>query len=424
VRSGALWFRGSPGALAALVFLALLGAVVLVAGPAWAGSWKMALDQATGGVLLLGPGAAAIAAWTYARMTGAHWPRQLAGLDRGLRGWLSPVACVFAVALTALLLCVLAATTIASATGALASPRSLPMLAQPVAALGCEVVLGAVLGAHVRDWIAVPLAAVTCFLLAVISVDGLLPGLFRTGGVSGPLAGERFVLPTLLLQAAVLFVLSLALLTILVRPVAVTSPVRLFLPLAAATLLAVIGTVQLQSHGYARYEAQPGVPELTCRGSAPQVCTSRDTTRPLADLAAKLRTFSGPVTAAGATLPERFVQDLPGRVSNQDGVIILVGSEPVSATVSSGSAVLALATPRGCPAFSAERPPESALQVRAVLADWIAVQNRVGGTAVDPASPEGRWLTAPEAEQQQWVAQTYEQLRACDLKDLRLPFTP
>ncbi|MGO4258414.1 hypothetical protein [Marmoricola sp. RAF53] len=419
-----MWLRGAPGALAALGFLTFLGAVVLVAGPPWSGSWKMALDQATGVVLLVGPGAAAIAAWTYARMTGAQWPRQLAGVERGLRGWLSPVGCVLAVALAGLLLCVLAATTIASATGALASPGSLAMLVQPVAALGCEVVLGAVFGTYVRDWIAVPLAAVTSFLLAVVSVDGILPGLFRTGGVTGPLAGERFVLPTLYLQAAVLAAIGVALLTVLIRPATATSAVRHVLPVAAATTLAALGMTQLWSHGYTRYEAEPGGPRLACRGSAPQVCTSRDTTRPLGDLVAKLGKFSGPITAAGATLPERFVQDLPGRVPDRDGVVILVGSEPVSSTVSTGSAVLALATPRGCPAFSAERPPEQALQVRAVLADWIAVRNRLPGIAVDPASPEGRWFSTPAEEQQRWVARTYAQLRACDLTNLRLPFSP
>ena len=419
-----LWDGGRRWFLPRVLVLFTCGCVVMFAfGATWVGSWKMALDQATGGVFLLGAASAGLAAWTYARMRAEAWDRLTAGSARGLRGWIAPLLGICTAALVALGGCVLLATTMASLAGSRAAPITLGMTVQPASALICLTVLGATLGSLMNGWAAAPLAAAGALLLAVLSDTGLLPGLFRTGGVTGALQAQTFDRGVLGWQSAVLISVAGLLLLVLASHTVpgVRRPVLLGLAVLPL-LIAVVGWHELGTRGHERYRIQAGTPALTCAGARPRVCLSVDTTRPLDALAAELHRQAGPLTAVGAVVPETFQQLLFTPVPAGTGLILLTRDEQLSRTPAPSSASLSLAIPRDCPAYSAGRPPERALAVRGVLVDWIGSRNGVRATLSDGSPAERAWLGLPVAEQAAWVRDTYRKLSACELTTLTLPY--
>ncbi|MCZ4498096.1 MAG: hypothetical protein JWQ74_649 [Marmoricola sp.] len=416
------WDGGRRWLLPRLAALTAAGLVVLFAfGASWVGSWKMALDQATGSLALLGPAASGMAAWTYARLRDQLWDQYVAGTRRGIRGLLAPWAGVTLVGAGALALCVVIAVGAAQASGSRPVPHTLGMLLQPVAALACLTAFGALLGSRLQGWAAAPLAAAGSFLLGALSVGGTLPGIFRTGGVTGPLAGETFDRRVLITQTLVLVALTAVALLGLAGPGA--RRWSSWVVAAAAVGVVIAGWADLERHGYERYRPEAGVPALRCAGSRPAVCLSVDTTRPLAALAAEAARQAVALRAIGVDVPARLVDVRVLRAASPGAAVLnLVDDESLVRRASTTTVARALATPRECPAYSAARPPETALIARGVLADWIASRAGADASPSDPAPAEVQWLARPVAEQSAWVRETYRRLSTCDLAELTVPY--
>lgn len=417
-----LWAGGGSARLARWLLTLAAGCLVLgLGGATWMGSWKVALDWGTGTLILVGPVCAGICALTYSTMSSRRWDLLVAGMRRGYVAWLGPMLGVWVLGLAVMLACTGVVLATASALGANASPTMLWAVPLVSMTLAAQVGIGAVVGASLPRAFSVPLAVVTTFLLETLSVSGTIPGIFRTGGVTGPLAGETYDFSVLRLQALVCIAtaaacaLSLAFHIVLVR-----SSVALFAVLGALAL-AIPPWWALESTGHDRYIPEPS-PRLVCKGNAPRVCLSADTVRPLDGLSREMNRQAEPLLELGIEIPDRFVQSLPGARHESDGLVIFVDAGATAATIDPRTVSLALATPRACPQFFSKRAPVRALRSRGVLADWIATENNVPGIGVSKTSREGRWLNRPVSEQAAWLSSTYAALSDCRLNDLTVPF--
>jgi len=423
MRNALRWTGGPLWAVLAVVGLSGVGLLVLFGpGDRWTGSWKMALDQGTGTVVLIGPATAGLAAWCYARMRELSWDRWLAGVRRGLLGWLAPLVTVGLIGLAATTACTVVAVVLAQRAGASPVPHELGTFGQVAAVIGCQATTGALIGARLRTVAAAPTAVVSTLLLEVVTSPAHVGDVYRTGGVTGPLAAETFDLGTLARESLLLVLATGVLVLLLTRSVTPRLGRSRSVLLGAGAVAVLAGWLALNSYGFERYRPVAGEPTMSCRGHAPAVCTSTDTVRPLAALRSGLARQSRALERAGAVLPDRFVQDLPGRAPAEDGLIIMTTEEVLGEKVSAMSVAISLATPHACPGFTSDRVPGRALEVKSILVDWIADHGSPTARVMPGTSAEGRWLSRPFAEQAAWVRDTYALLTSCALDRLTLPF--
>jgi len=423
MRSLYLWAGGRSATFGQGLLAVVAGCVVLFLGrDLWVGSWKVALDWGTGTLILIGPVCAGASAAVYTTMSSRGWHVLVAGMPRGWASWMGPLLGVWALGFTAMAACTGGALATAWALGASASPKMLWAIPLVSLTLAAQVGIGAAIGMSVRRVFSIPLAVVSTFLLESLSVSGTIPGVFRTGGVTGNLAGETYDFGVLLLQAAVCAAIAGACSTALAFEVFPARPTASLLGVVGALALAVLPWWALESGDHDRYmfEADPG---LVCKGDAPEVCLSEDTVRPLDALSREMQRQAAPLVDLGIRLPDRFVQSLPGVRHEHDGLVIFVDEGASSATADPKSVSLALATPRACPQYFASNAPVKALRIRGVVADWIATQSKVAGIGVSRTSREGRWLALPVSEQAEWLHSTYAALSECQFGDLTIPFT-
>ncbi|KAA1427879.1 hypothetical protein [Nocardioides antri] len=414
---------GPPRVRAALL-AALVGAglvPVLDRDMPWLGSWKVALDQGTFSITTLGPVAAGIACSVYVRIRRSEVPELLAQARRPWLGWLAPGIGVWGLASLAVVLICAFTTTVTWAIGAHAYPDLFWVVPPALAVLAAEVAIGALIGSQVQHHWATPWAAVIVFMVYILSSVGVLPGVFRTGGVTGTLAGQTFHAPTFAWQALAGVGLAGGAMALsrweLFR---VSGPVS-----RGATGLALVGAVvamfQLRGDSDERYVFAATV-QYECREGEPTVCMLLETTRPLDDLSAKMRSLSDHLEAAGAQLPEQFRQRVPGEPDPHHGFLRMRGDAVLAATVDYLTAAESLAQPAGCSAYSSDDPrvlPEVWFTVDDVLVRWLLVQEGHETAPSDGALAD--WWALPRARQWPWVRATYDALRDCRLHALRLP---
>jgi hypothetical protein len=408
--------------IAALAALVGAGMVTLLAhGTDWLGSWRMALDQGTGSLALIGPVAAGWAALTYAGLAQQEWPAFAAGMSRLHRAWLDPLLVVWLAGLAALVVTTALALVLASLAGSRSDLPSLWILGEAAAVLAAQVGIGAVIGLLLRGLWAAPAAAVAVFALGPMSALGYLPGMFDTGSVSGSLVGQTWSAAVLGWQAVMTIGVAGLACSLLWWRVA---PTRHWV-WSAVTLVvgasAIGAWTALEAVGHERYAYDDKPTQWVCRGDAPQVCMDSYTVRPLDALAEEMSRHAAALIGVGATVPDTFDQAVPGKSPDPDhGVILFVSSGETNTSANNRSVSFSLAKPRGCEEFSSSSMPMKALRAQVFMADWIGTQ--AGDTVAAWNRAERNWLDLPVAEQADWVVTTYEQLADCDLDAITLPY--
>lgn len=413
------WLGDRRTVMLELVALVVVGVVpVLSRGTDWLGSWKMALDAGTFSLTLIGPIAAGIACATYVRLATSGVEPLVTTGPRPWWPWLRPALTIWSLAAVAMLVITVGVTTAARLAGAVPYYDTFWVVVPALCVLTAQVSVGVLLGGVGRRvWLA-PIAAAATFSLGVLGAVGVMPEIFRTGGLGVSYAGETFDGTTLGLQTGAALGVAAGLLLLSNRRLVARSATSRGV-VALAVLLGAGCYVVLGNGIHDRYRALAD-PQLVCRGDVVPVCMARETTRPLDDLVERMERLSVALRELGLDLPPRYVQPQAVRdPAEADGSLYLLDQE-LDATVSDELVALSLATPAHCAAYSADiAPPEAAFAARHLLARWLLLQVGLVQPRADDFDRE--WLESASEHQRSWVTTTYEQLRACDLDALRLP---
>jgi hypothetical protein len=380
-------------------------------------TWRQALDWGTGSTVLVGPVAAGLAAWTYARMRQAAFAEYVSATPKDLAGWTGPAVLVWLQASGALLVATAIATAHTALVGIPSHPGDLPILLQALAALATYVGLGACLGALVGQvWVA-PVAAVLGYLLMFLSIWGLLPGTFDTGGASGSLVGNVFNGRVIALQGVVALGMTAALVLGAVSVLAARH--RVLSTLIGVAIVAGAGAlVHLDGNGHERYAYPAGPVPLTCAGDAPEVCVARDAPRPLQAMAREFATQARVLEELGLDVPDRFqVGDFFVRNPKGVGLISFYDDDEARSDVRPEIVSQALATPGDCAAYSDSTPTGDAIGVHFLFQQWAG--DRLGTRRVNRDDEFGTWMRSEETLQ--WARSIYPKLAACDFTGVKIP---
>lgn len=329
-----------------LELLALIGVglvPVLSRGTDWLGSWKMALDAGTFSLTLIGPVAAGLACATYVRLVGSGVEPLVTTGPHAWWSWLRPALAVWGLAAVAVLVITVGVTTAARLAGAAPYYDTAWVVVPALCVLAAQVSVGVLLGGVGRRvWLA-PVAAVATFSLGVLGAVGVMPEIFRTGGLGVTYAGETFDGTTLALQTGAALGVAAGLLLLSNRRVVARSVAARVL-VAFAVLLGAGCYAVLGNGVHDRYRALAD-PELVCRGDAVSVCMARETTRPLDDLVQRMDRQAVALRELGLDLPARYVQPQAAHdPAPTDGSLYLLDQE-LEATVSDELVALSLSVP-------------------------------------------------------------------------------
>lgn len=381
-----------------------------------AASWKQALDRGTGSTVLVGPVAAGLTAWHYARMRQASFAGFASATPKDLAAWFGPAVLVWLQASAALLVVTSVAIGTTTILGIPAHPGDLPILFQALTVLATYVGLGACLGALVgQTWIA-PVAVVLGYLLMFFSVWGLLPGTFDTGSASGSLVGNEFDFTVIALQGVVALGVATACLLGALSVLAARHWV-----LVTVLGLGVLGGAwalhRLDSTGHERYAYADGPIPLTCAGTEPEVCVQRDAPRPLEAMTREFAVQAMMLEELGFDVPARFqVPEFFRRNPRGIGAIFL-GDQEARKVVDPRLVSEALGTPGDCAEYYADIPSMRDLDVHSLLIRWIA--DRLGTDRQNPDGALGRWMHSDAGLQ--WALTVYPRLANCDFTGLTVP---
>lgn len=416
MRSAWVWVGDRPRVALLFCLLVLAGAVAIAPrADHWSGSWKQALDNGAGGTVFIGPAAAGAACLVYARLRSSSMGDIVLQSRRDWQRWLRPFVTIWALASLALVLVAVAASSVAALRGAPASPVLYWILVPACGVLAGQTALGVLIG-HLtaRAW-AAPAAVVLVFLLFMWTTVGGAPDFFDTGGATSSLGGMTYrAWPPSAIGLAGLALAGTAL--VLAHP-------RLFLATPARRLVALgVGAAWVSAWWFTPGDAGERVapiadPPRVCAGSQPEVCVSADLPLPLEDLARKVDQQAAPLTAIGARVPNRFVDEIGlDRPKPGEGLVNLL-EDDVRRTVDVDRATDTLVRPAACPADYAEGPPVLAFDVRRQLGRWL--QFRAGLLEPDPRDGDYDWLHGDPKVQEAWVRTTYRQLAECRYDEVR-----
>ncbi|WGL50443.1 hypothetical protein P5P86_10735 [Nocardioides sp. BP30] len=377
----------------------------------WVGSWKMAYDWVAGSLLVVGPVAAGITAFSYARLKDSSAVTLVRSSSRAA-AWAFPALRIWLAYGASTALLALEMTLLALARGVPVAPVQLinvPFLA--ALSLG-QVLAGASLGLVLHEVWAGVLAVGAAFLASVLAGIGLLPPIFVPGSTTGTLVGQTYRPAAM----ALLAVSAAGLCVVLGAAVSRSFGSRRRW-LASAVAVAGLGAFAV---GYTPHldldgRLQDATVRYECRGHDPALCVASDTPLTADEGAAALRRLARPLVAVGVPLPDRWVQLLPGsREDRRDGVFTFTNNANATGRLRVDDVVHSLAMPAGC-VFGASEP-EGSIDARGLLATWIALRNHVD-VAVDRRTKA--WVDSPDSLA--WVRTTYAELRACALTRLSLP---
>lgn len=400
-----------------VVVLALGGLVLFGTGAPWRGEWNWTLDHAVGSTVLTGPAISFLAAWLSAEQ------RQRATLhDSTVRGWLVPARAAGIAAGIGILGfgLALAAAVLATATVDHGGPFTWWFLGIVPPLCAAYATLGAIAGHFVPHRVVVVLTGPAMFIAGMLADLGLGPNVLRQGPTSGSLAGTVWDPSVVAYQAAVLIGVTVL---AVIGPALVLSVVpRLSWPTAAAGIaLAMIGLVGLERGGDYSLEYSDERP-TACAGRVPRVCVAPSNQRSLEPVSRQFQRVGKVLTKAGAPVPETYLAALPtfpGR--HGDGFFTLPSSGNI-AHYSLLEAAQAVTTPEPCAAWYGEiGPPVGAYVARELIATWIL--DELGQDLPGFSEQVDKWVReASAADQRKWVVRLFDQLRTCQLAEIRMPW--
>lgn len=385
-------------------------------GLAWAGEWAWTVDWGNGLTLAGGPFAAAVAAEAVQRYK-TSGIRQLA--QQSLRGGRFLPLMMSAVAAGAIAGWGVAALTVVTITASRSDldPRHLTDLLLGATAMLAYTAAGMLIAVWTSRALAAPGAFVATFALSSLAASGSFPPLFRVGGSAGTLAGQeispRFIAWAI---AAHLLLVVLAFAVMGALDSVHRLPWSWAVAASTAALLALVG------YGIGvpqeRLSALQDV-EFRCAGARVQTCMAADTSTQIDTLSRAMDTYAGALTDLGLTIPERYVQDLPGvRPNASEGVLLLPAQEINTGARFGIQASQSIVIPAGCPQYFGDRPPEEALQAQAIMAAYLRYRVDPRGNPPPPGSREERWMQGPA---EGWLILNFPRLKACDLDAVSIP---
>jgi len=389
-------------------------------GSVWAGEWAWSIDWANGVVVLSGPLAAGLAAFEVARCSGPDVRLVQRQSVRPRSLVIVVVATVFSCALAGWLLAIGYVSFVNLRLHAEGPIPWRPTIVIPVQLLFC-VTFGAALGSFLRPAVGAPVASLAIFALSYLGGTGALPNLLRNGGSTGSLTGMTWD-PGYMRTTIVVLALGTALATLFVTQP--TSVMRKGVSAVCAGLvLVLLMFLALASNPSTERLAISDEPvPMTCKGSLVSTCLARANATHIGELAARVDTYAAVLKKVGADVPHRFVQEVPGRKPDISSGLMAIPSAYKNRAGADPAAVADyVVMPRPCPAYFGPEAPSGALESAALVAHWLRVELEL----VPPPPPGdamGDWFAGDLSAQRAWVAQTYTQLRACDLGSAQLPF--
>ena len=149
------------------------------------------------------------------------------------------------------------------------------------------------------------------------------------------------------------------------------------------------------------------------------MCLSPSSRRDLERIARPMQRSAALLISAGVSVPDKYVELLPGyRPTGAVGLILAdPGPDPLQ------SAGINLTTPAPCEAwFDDSGPPsERAGEAQYVLQQWMI--ERSGKHVTMDGKQAQAWIDdAGSPAALAWVRRTFAQLRACDLDAIQLPY--
>jgi hypothetical protein len=402
--------------------LVVTGVAVMSRGQTWAGEWAWSIDWANGSTLLAGPIAAAITAFEVNRLAGPQWRQTARQTLRPNSMTAQVVLCVWGCACVAWLIGSAIVLALSASHGAQGAIPFMALGFGPITLLA-YVAIGAAIGVALPSLAAAPIAAVTSFGLAYLGASGIIPGIFRTGGVTGTLVGQTWDRRVASMTVLVLLALAGALLAWVLARGSVMRSTLLSVGGVVMAITTVAGLGDLSIRGDERFVPISAVVDLTCQGTVTKTCLAKTTSSALPGLAKLMDEQAQTLIDAGARIPERYIQEIPGqRLDLNSGLIVLPTQLVNKADTDAYAVADYLSMPAPCPAYFGEHPPDVALEGMAVLAAWIRVNGNVPGANPPGDDPLGRWLATDPSGQRAWVVQTFDQLSSCKLESVRLPF--
>lgn len=372
----------------------------------WLRSWRQAVDNAVGTIVIVGPLLAGLVAGTYAALRGSALGDLLVASAHPVRSWFAPAVRLWSVAVLSLVLAVGALSVRSAFYGVPMPSRQLVILMLGVIVLGVHGLVGVAIGLRGPPRAAPVLAAFISYGLFLLAGNHLAPPSFETGGVTGTMYGEQYR-PGSVAALCVFGVLS----GIVLLPwVGAARPGRWAWAISAAAVVATIGLAQVT---WPDTERRLEAAEIgyACGRDSPQVCVVDE--RPGDDLPRiswRLRELSAPLSSIGVDLPDRWRQDLFGHPKDRGSGRLIIGDREIR----DQDLVRSLVEPAGCPQYPDGNEPAELFGARVQILNWLVFRNELDTRSTFPP-----WFSSTKSEA--WVRDTYAQLKSCDLDAVRRP---
>lgn len=421
MRGVTIWARASLARYVALV-AAVAGMAAVFTRSAWLGEWAWTMDWSAGTTFVIGPIAAGAAAYEVQRNFQPAGRALARTLARGPIALWQLTTAIWAAAFAGWLL-VAAVAALASVAAGATPQLVLEPLIGTASVLAAYAAAGSALATVLPKIAAAPLAAILTYSFPIAAAALGVASPFMFGGATGTLAGLSYNHATL--AWVILLNLGLAALLLSFSTLALRVPKPrsvLISTMAIASCASLIGSALALGPLPNRFVIEPSV-NMVCGDGAPKICMSSGSASKLDEIQGLASDLSLPLSTLGVELPERYMQQLPGRPAGSgSGVLLLPDSNLNHGPTMPMDVALSLARPADCSAYYASEPPVAALDAQYVVARWLVLQGEVSG-AQDEMDPADRWLSqsAPE-ESADWIRSVFKRLERCDLGSISLPY--
>lgn len=390
-------------------YLLLSVLALWVGGAHWLGEWQWTIDNINGVTVLLGPYAAAAAAWMV-------WQTETNSVlyASASRGWMVPIRAGIRVWLSAAVAWALAGASGIIGTGSVVHGGPFPwwaLMAGPVVLVTC-IAIGVAAAHQWPSRIVAILVAPALFVVGGLGANGVIPDLLRQGPGTASLAGLQWDAVNFLFEMLALLLIATVGVLVASRRRDAISVRDIALPVSAAVAFVIVSVL---SHVVSpqRFVASSEQPTL-CSATVPVVCVAASNARALASLSRVFSEFTPAVYKLGFAMPASFREVLPNHAGGAAWGDLNLGAQANDPNASAQEVVTALVTPGDCLAYydPVGAPSSVVYQAQNMLAEMVT---RVSaGNLSDLAHP---WLIA-------WARATYLDLRQCRLNAIKLPAGP